>query len=84
MTAQPIEPRGVDPRDPELILARLPERYRAMFLAEYQAAAEAAAHEVWRYKQLQELLHDMGGTHTLEIRPFGDGRVTVDAFVVLP
>jgi hypothetical protein len=24
------------------------------------------------------------GTHTLEIRPFGDGRVTVDAFVVLP
>jgi hypothetical protein len=44
------------PRDPELILARLPERYRPQFLAEYEAAAEAAAHEVWRYKQLQELL----------------------------
>ena len=25
-----------------------------------------------------------GGAHTLEIRPLGDGRVTVDAFVVLP
>jgi hypothetical protein len=25
-----------------------------------------------------------GSTHTLEIRPLGDGRVTVDAFVVLP
>lgn len=56
MTAQPVEPLGADPRDPELILARLPERYRSTFLAEYQAAAEAAAHEVWRYKQLQELL----------------------------
>jgi hypothetical protein len=56
MTAQPVEPHGADPRDPELILARLPEQYRPMFLAEYQAAAEAAAHEVWRYKQLQELL----------------------------
>ena len=25
-----------------------------------------------------------GGTHTLEIRPLGDGRVTVDAFIILP
>lgn len=25
-----------------------------------------------------------GGTHRIEIRPKGDGRVTVDAFVVLP
>ncbi|HET7829653.1 MAG TPA: Ig-like domain-containing protein [Candidatus Limnocylindrales bacterium] len=25
-----------------------------------------------------------GGSHTLEIRPLGDGRVTVDAFIVLP
>lgn len=25
-----------------------------------------------------------GGPHTLEIRPLGDGRVTVDAFIVLP
>lgn len=56
MTAQLAEPYGSDPRDPELILARLPERFRPVFLAEYQAAAEAAVHEVWRYKQLQELL----------------------------
>jgi Family of unknown function (DUF6247) len=56
MTAQPVEPHGADPRDPEQILARLPEQFHATFLAEYQAAAEAAAHEVWRYKQLQELL----------------------------
>lgn len=56
MTAQPVEPHGVDPRDPELTLARLPEQFRSTFLAEYQAAAEAAAHEVWKYKQLQELL----------------------------
>jgi Family of unknown function (DUF6247) len=56
MTAQPVEPYGDDPRDPELILARLPERFQRIFLDEYRAAAEAAAHEVWRYKQLQELL----------------------------
>jgi hypothetical protein len=56
MTAQPVEPHGADPRDPEQILARLPEQFQATFLAEYRAAAEAAAHEVWRYKQLQELL----------------------------
>ena len=56
MTAQPVEPYGDDPRDPELILARLPEHFREVFLDEYQTAAEAAAHEVWRYKQLQELL----------------------------
>lgn len=54
MTAQPIHEE--DPRDPEQILARLPERERDQFLREYRAAAKAAAHEVWRYKELQTLL----------------------------
>jgi hypothetical protein len=55
MTAQPIG-RHEDPRDPAVILAKLPERERERFLTEYRLAAEAAAHGVWRYKQLQELL----------------------------
>lgn len=69
MTAQPVEPHGADPRDPELILARLPEHLRPVFLAEYQAAAEAAAHEVWRYKQLQELLQSWHLRATAYNRP---------------
>lgn len=54
MTAQPIHED--DPRDPAVILGRLPERERDRFLAEYEAAAVAAAHEVWRYRELQDLL----------------------------
>lgn len=41
--------------DPANILHRLPESERGMFLAEYRAALDAA-HEVWRYRQLQEVL----------------------------
>ena len=41
--------------DPEDILLRLPEAERELFLAEYRAALDAA-HEVWRYRQLQEVL----------------------------
>jgi hypothetical protein len=55
VTAQPIHED--DPHDPERILARLPERERTQFLHEYQTAAEAAVHEVWRYKELRALLH---------------------------
>ena len=55
MSAQPVE--GMEARDPEVILGMLPEREHAQFLREYQAAAEAAAHEVWRWKQLTELLN---------------------------
>ena len=55
MSAQPIHED--DPRDPAVILQRLPERERARFLAEYETAAVAAAHEVWRYRKLQEFLH---------------------------
>jgi hypothetical protein len=37
------------------------------------------------YRRLAWTRHlKRGGTHTLEIRPLGDGRVTIDAFVVLP
>jgi hypothetical protein len=54
MTAQPIHEE--DPRDPAIILRILPEREHARFLAEYEAVAVAAAHEVWRYKDLQEFL----------------------------
>ena len=56
MTTQPVELEP-DPRDPDVILARLPERERERFLREYEAAADAAVHEVWRFKQLRELLH---------------------------
>lgn len=54
MTAQPVEHH--DPYDPDDILARLPERYHERFLAEYREAMVAAAHETWRYRQLQEVL----------------------------
>jgi hypothetical protein len=37
------------------------------------------------YRRMAWTRHlNRAGTHTLEIRPLGDGRVTVDAFVVLP
>ena len=42
-------------RNPASILRRLPEPERESFLAEYRAALDAA-HEVWRYRQLQEVL----------------------------
>jgi hypothetical protein len=54
MTAQPIHED--DPRDPAVILGNLPPRERDRFLREYQTTAEAAAHEVWRYRELQEFL----------------------------
>ncbi len=46
---------GPGARDPEVILRRLPEAERESFLREYRAALDAA-HEVWRYRQLQEVL----------------------------
>lgn len=45
-------PGALDPGD---ILRRLPEAEHGSFLAEYHAALDAA-HEVWRYRQLQEVL----------------------------
>ncbi|GAA1534915.1 hypothetical protein GCM10009678_16600 [Actinomadura kijaniata] len=58
MTAEAIDQYTDDPNDPERILARLPERERARFLEEYRATAEAAANEVWRYRQLRRFLHE--------------------------
>ncbi|MEU7942373.1 DUF6247 family protein [Microbispora bryophytorum] len=56
MSAQPVEPHPIG-HDPEEILARLPERYREHFLADYRAAMEAAMHHTWKWKQLAETLH---------------------------
>ena len=55
MTAEP-PPHGADPEDPVEILRVLPQRWHAQFLGEYEAAAEAAAHDVWRWRQIRELL----------------------------
>ncbi len=41
--------------DPQEILRRLPEAERERFLQEYRTALDAA-HEVWRYRQLQDVL----------------------------
>jgi hypothetical protein len=54
MSELPLEDES-GTRDPAGILRRLPEPERVSFLAEYRAALDAA-HEVWRYRQLQEVL----------------------------
>jgi len=52
MMAQPIEPGPLDPDD---ILRRLPREERDRFIHDYRSALDAA-HELWRYRQLQEVL----------------------------
>lgn len=52
MTAEPIE---YGPLDPESIIRRLPHDERDRFIRDYRSALEAA-HELWRYRQLQEVL----------------------------
>ncbi|GAA3832706.1 hypothetical protein GCM10022226_62490 [Sphaerisporangium flaviroseum] len=47
-------PRAAE--DPAEILCALPERWHEQFLSEYHTALDAA-HEVWRFQQLRELLH---------------------------
>lgn len=42
--------------DPEEIPRRLPVGERERFVHEYRSALDAA-HEVWRYRRLQEVLH---------------------------
>lgn len=54
MTAQPVH-QEPDPRDPQVIHNRLPERVRAAFLTEYHAAIDAA-HTFAGYRALQDLL----------------------------
>ncbi|MFF0250746.1 DUF6247 family protein [Streptosporangium sandarakinum] len=56
LSAQPAEPRAIG-HDPDEIVSRPPERYRARFLAEYREAMVAAAHETWRWKHLAEVLN---------------------------
>ena len=68
MSAQPVE-HHADPRDPAVILARLPERARSVFLEEYQAAAERAAHDVTAFAALRQLLHDWAGRAVAYSRP---------------
>lgn len=55
MSAQPVHEEP-DPRDPQVILERLPERERPTFLRQYRAAVDAA-HEPAGYGQLQRILH---------------------------
>jgi hypothetical protein len=53
MTAQPLHG---EPDDPAEILRVLPEQWHQQFLSEYHGALDAA-HEVWRFQQLREVLH---------------------------
>lgn len=46
-----------DTLDPERVLASLPDRDRGQFLTEYREAAEAAAADITRYRELRWLLH---------------------------
>ena len=55
MAAEPVHHEAQDPRDPEWILAMLPAQAGEAFLADYQAAVDAA-HQVSGCRQLQELL----------------------------
>lgn len=54
MSEMPLRDSPGNP-DPAGILRRLPEAEHELFLAEYREALDAA-HEVWRYRQLQEVL----------------------------
>ncbi|WP_369076983.1 DUF6247 family protein [Actinomadura madurae] len=51
MTAGPLN-HDHDPLDPEDILRRLPYDERERFIRDYRSALDAA-HELWRYRQLQ-------------------------------
>jgi hypothetical protein len=52
MTAEPLD---YGPLDPEDIIRRLPHDERDRFIQDYRSALDAA-HELWRYRQLQEVL----------------------------
>ncbi|WP_214103519.1 DUF6247 family protein [Acrocarpospora catenulata] len=53
MTAEPLHTTRDDPAE---ILRALPAKWHEQFMSEYHAALDAA-HEVWRFKQLREVLH---------------------------
>lgn len=54
MTAE--EPLDHVAYDPEEILQVLPKHWHEQFLSEYHSALDAA-HEVWRFHQLRDVLH---------------------------
>ncbi|MFF1817334.1 DUF6247 family protein [Kribbella sp. NPDC058245] len=53
MTAEPL---SGGPEDPSEILRVLPAEWHEQFLADYHGALDAA-HEVWRFQQLRDVLH---------------------------
>lgn len=55
VSAQPVH-HEPDPRDPEVILARLADGERDAFLREYRKAAQAAAQDPHAYKELRRVL----------------------------
>ena len=55
MSAQPIH-QEPDPRDPQVILERLPEAERPGFLREYREALSVAREDLSKYKDLQKVL----------------------------
>ncbi|MER6951167.1 DUF6247 family protein [Nonomuraea sp. NPDC000554] len=73
MSAQPAEPHGVG-YDPDDILGRLPERHHEQFMNDYRAAMVAAAHETWRYRELQQVLKRWHLRAVMYSRPGHDRR----------
>lgn len=53
MTAQPVDSSA---EDPEQILRLLPQAWHGQFLDDYHQALDAA-HEVWRFQHLRDVLH---------------------------
>jgi len=52
VTAEPLDHGPLNPED---ILRRLPQDERDRFIRDYRSALDAA-HELWRYRQLQDVL----------------------------
>ena len=50
------KPRQGLPDGPSEILSLLPAKWHEQFLSEYHGALDAA-HEVWRFQQLRDVLH---------------------------
>jgi hypothetical protein len=73
VSAQPAEPHGAG-YDPDDIHRRLPEHHRERFLTDYRAAMVAAAHETWRYRELQQVLKLWHLRAALYSRPGHDQR----------
>lgn len=57
------------PLDPQDIADRLPAAERVMFLAEYEVAMVEAAHELWRYRHVHDVLHRWHLTAVLLAQP---------------